>query len=490
VTDQGAPPRAGAERSRPKDEGDRAAHRAGGVVLGGAAAVFVAIGAPVVWRGAPLADDFNNCLAPMELGLGGFLASSWDRLGMVRPARFLEILLTTWVCQTLPFGFAIVVPLLLTLAVALLARNLLRDLGVPAPWPELAAALWLLQPLGTEAALWPAALHVPLGLALALVALRLHHRGVHGWAAAAGLAAALSVEQVILALPLAAWVVAPAAERRRAAATSAGVALAVLTAFAIWPGTDARLEAGVVERVAGLFGDLTFYVAYPAVGVGAHSIPLAVIWALPWSLAALAVGVVVGAAAGRRLPIATRPGRSSLIPQSVAVGVMVLLANAPVVLAVPRQGSPRVFAPTWLILAIALPALAAHVPWRRRSWLGAGAGLFAAGAVLSLALSVTVRLASADFTEQWTQTVAAEVPDEGDVAVCGIRRTVTEPAPRGAFAVHELVYDWAAEHALAYYTGVRASFHLAGELGPGTCPGPDTVDAVFSFDELIAVWRR
>ena len=72
---------------------------------------FVAIAIPVVWRGAPLADDFNNCVAPVELGLGGFIAASWHQLGAIRPARFLEILLTA-ASAALPFGVAIVVPLL------------------------------------------------------------------------------------------------------------------------------------------------------------------------------------------------------------------------------------------------------------------------------------------------------------------------------------------------------------------------------------------
>lgn len=463
------------------------ARRTGHAVLGATVAVFVALGAPVVWRGAPLADDFNNCLAPIEAGLGGFLATSWERLGMVRPARFLEILLTTGVCQTLPFGVAIAVPLALTVAVAFLARGLLRDLGLRAPWPEAAGALWLLQPLGTEAGLWPAALHVPLGLALALGALRLHHRGHHGWAALAALGAALSVEQVILALPLCAWLVTPPAQRRRATATAAGVAVAVLAAFAVWPGTDTRLDAGLTERVAGLVADPAFYVTFPAVGVGAHSIPLGVAWALPWSVGILAAGAVLGVRAARG--VAPGPGldRRQALRGAVTVAAVVALANAPVLLAVPRQGSPRVFAPTWLVLAVAAAVLAARVRWRHPSLLGAVAGLFAAGAVCSLALSVSVRLASADFAEQAAGRVAAAVPDGAEVAVCGIPRTVTEPAPRGAYAVHELVYEWSAEDALAYYTGQRATFHLAGQLWDDRpCPDAADVDAVFTFDELAA----
>lgn len=458
----------------------------GRLVLGGAAAAVVAVAAPVIWRGAPLADDFNNCLAPIEFGLGGFLAQSWDRLGMVRPARFLEIVLTTGVCQTLPFGVAIAVPLALTLVVALLAVGLLRDLGVPGPWPEVAGALWLLQPLGTEIALWPAALHVPLGLALALGALRLHHRGRHGWAAVAGVAAALSAEQVILALPLCAWLVTPRPQRRRAAGTAAGAMAGVLTAFVLWPGADARLDAGLGERLSGLVADPGFYVGFPAVGIGAHSIPLAVQWALPWSLLVLAAVAGLGVLAARWVPSGAGLDGRGFLRGAVAVGAVVALANAPVLLAVPRQGSPRLFAPTWLILTVAAAVLAGRVAWRRTRLLGGLAGLFGAGAILSLALSVSVRLASADFTERSAERIAAAVPDGGDVAVCGVRRTVTEPAPRGAFAVHELVYDWAADDALAYYTGQRATFHLAGDVWQRPCPDAAEVDAVLSFDDLVA----
>ena len=177
---------------------------------------FVAVAVPLVWRGAPLADDFNNCVAPTELGLGGFLAESWRQLGAIRPARFLEILVTGPICASLPFGAAIVVSLLSTLAVAWMARGLLRDLDTPAPWADVGGALWLLQPLGSEAGLWPAALHVPVGLLLALAAVRLYRRGRYGWGAVANLGAALSVEQVIFPLPLAAWLFSPDRHRGKA----------------------------------------------------------------------------------------------------------------------------------------------------------------------------------------------------------------------------------------------------------------------------------
>jgi hypothetical protein len=462
------------------------AERTGRIIFAAAVLVFVAVAAPVIWRGAPLADDFTNCLAPVRLGLGGFLAASWDRLGIVRPARFLEILLTTGVCQTLPFGVAIAVPFVLTLAVAVLARGLLRDLGTPAPWADVGGAFWLLQPLGTEAALWPAALHVPLGLVLALLALRSHIRGHHGRAALAGLGAAMSAEQVILALPLAAWLVSPTQERRRSATVAAGVGFAALVAFALSHGADPRLQTGAAGRIAGLVSDLRFYVGFPAVGLGVHSIPLAVWWARPWSLPILAAGAALGVLAARGLPEGSGLSRHDYVRGIMTVGVLLALVNAPVLLTVPHEGSPRLFAPTWLVLIVSLAAFAARVRWRRPTLLGAGGGVFAAGAVLSLALSVSVRLASADFTERATHLLAARLPDRAEVAVCGVRRTVLTPAPRGAFAIHELLYDWAARDALVYYTGRRATFHLAGDLWERPCPDAGKVDAVVTFDELLA----
>ena len=68
---------------------------------------------------------------------------------------------------------------------------------------------------------------------------------------------------------------------------------------------------------------------------------------------------------------------------------------------------------------------------------------------MSLAFSVSVRLHSAEFTARAASVIAARVPEGGTVAVCGIRRTVVEPAPRGAFAVHDFIYEWAAERAFS-----------------------------------------
>jgi hypothetical protein len=467
-------------------QGDAAAARVGRAVLGVAVALFIAISLPVVWRGAPLADDFNNCVAPHELGLRGFLAASWHQLGAIRPARFLEILVTAPVCRSIPFGVAILVPLLLTLSVAWLARGVLRDLGTPGPWADVGGALWLLQPLGTEAGLWPAALHVPLGLALALLAVRLYRRNRLDWAAVANVAAALCVEQVILPLPFAAWLVARAGQRRRAASVSVIVGAAVVASVLLWPGANPRLRVGVLARIAGLTVNPEFYVAFPAVGLGLHSIPLAIWWGLPWSAVLLMLGALAGSRTGPHLAAATRTvARRDMMRAVLAVIVLAGLANAIVILAVPQQASPRVFAPTWLILAMASAAGASSVRWRRPKVLGAAGGLFAAGAALSLMLSVSVRLRSADFTERAARAIAARVPDGSLVAVCHVRRTVVPLAPRGAFSVHEFVYEWAAERALTYYTGRHARFFLSGDLWDRPCPIVPEVDAVVAFDDLL-----
>ena len=105
--------------------------------------------------------------------------------------------------------------------------------------------------------------------------------------------------------------------------------------------------------------------------------------------------------------------------------------------------------------------------------------------MLSLMLSVSVRLRSADFTARAAAVVAARIPDGGSVALCHVRRTVVQPAPRGAFAVHEFIYEWAAERALRYYTGHHATFYLSGELWDRPCPPLRNVDAVIDFDELL-----
>jgi hypothetical protein len=459
-------------------------------LLLGVAGLFLLVTLPVVVAGQPLADDYHTCLRPTQVGLDGFLGESWRRMGAVRPARFVEIFVIAPLCQQVPYGLVILVPLALTLLVGLLLRGLLRDLGLPPPWPEVGAALWLLHPLGTEAALWPSALHVPLGLALALVALRLYRRGRHAWAAAATVAACLSVE-IVLALPLAAWMASPPEQRRRAAAIATGIALFLVPAYALWPGTDPRSAVALTDRVVAVFSDLGWYVRFPAAGLGLHSIALAIWWAFPTSIAILGLGGWVGGRFGHRLlgdgPAAAPPPRRALLRWAAAAAALVVLVNVPLIVTLPRGHTPRTFTPTWLILAALVPVAASRVQWRRPRLVGTAAGLFAAAALLSLTLSVSVRLETAEFNQAATRYLAGRIGDGGIVAVCGVPRTVVSPAPVGSFALHEFAYDWAAEDAMRYYSGRDADVRLGGPMWGTGCPDRAGADLVVGFDELRRV---
>jgi hypothetical protein len=442
------------------------------------------VSVPVVLRGAPLADDFNNCLAPQDMGLPGFLSESFDRLGVIRPARFVEILLTTGVCQNMPFGVAIAVCLSVTFVVAFLLRRLVSMLGSPAPWPDVAAALWLLQPLGLEAALWPAALHVPIGLAAALGSL-IAHRSRHLWMGVLlGLVAMLSLEQAILALPFAAWLVAPSDVRRRVLIAMIAVAVAVTVAYLLVPGNDPRLSADVTARAQGLFTDIAFLARFPAASIGAESIPLAARWAFPVSVGVLIAGAVGGWRWGARWwPESPSTVRTWNFRSLLAVLLLIVLVNVPVLLSQPRQGSPRIFTPTWLLLCAVAGLWLGRVSWRHRKVVGAVSGLYLSGAVLSLALSAWVRVETAVVVEQVANEVADRTTDGDLVTLCDVPRAVVSPAPRGAFAVQDYLYDWAAEDALFYYSGRRATFRVHPATGDESCPVGDA-SLVVPFDAL------
>ena len=460
---------------------------AGRLLFGTASLALLAVSAPVVLRGAPLADDFNNCLAPQDKGLLGFMSESFERLGLIRPARFVEIALTSGVCQSLPFGVAIAVGLALTFVVALLLRRLLAMLGLRPPWPDVGATVWLLQPLGLEAALWPAALHVPLGLAAALGSL-IACRARRLWVGALlGLAAMLSVEQAILALPLAAWLVSPTDLRRRVAVMLTAVAATVVVAYLLVPGNDPRLSADAATRAQGLINDLGFVVLFPAAGVGAESIPLAVRWAFPLSVGVLIAGAVAGWLWGARAwPAPARPDRSSWswsIRSVMGIAILVVLVNVPVLLSQPRQGSARIFTPTWLVLATVAALWLGQVNWNRRKVYGAVAGVYLGGAALSLSLSSWVRVETADAVERVAHEISERTTDEDLVTLCEVPRAVIEPAPRGAFAVQDYLYDWAAQDALRYYTGRQVTFRIHEADGEHNCPVGDAALAV-PFDVL------
>jgi hypothetical protein len=253
-------------------------------------------------------------------------------------------------------------------------------------------------------------------------------------------------------------------------------------AFLTVAGDDQRLQAGLVERLAGLVEDPGFFVLFPLVGAGAHSIPLAVWWALPWSLLALAAAGALGwqLVSPRNAAVPSR-GRLRLRHVVMALG-LVAAANLPVVLNVTRQGSPRLFTPTWLLLVTLATLAAARTHWPRPRVAGAIIGMAAAGAVLSLTLSASVRLSSAAVVETGARHIASQTSDGDVVALCDVRRTVVEPAPRGAFAVHDFLYDWAAADAIDYYTQRDVDVRVAGS----GCPETSDADLVLGFDELVA----
>jgi hypothetical protein len=449
--------------------------------------LFVAVMLPVVLRGAPLRDDFGLCASPRWNGSAGqVLHQLLPEQGAVRlPGRLLQVAFISGLCGKVPFGLLIVVPLLLTLGVALLLRGLLRDLGLPAPWPEVGAALWLLQPLGTEAAVWPVQLNIALGLCLALVALRAVRRGRLGWAAVATIGACSLLEQTIFALPLAAWLVAPQQQRRRAAIVIGGIVAAVLVMYLLWPGENVRTAVGLADRAGAIVAEPAWYVRFPIIGLGLYSIPMAVGWAFPVSLAVLVGGLAAGAAAGPALLDSRgaqqpRPNRTHAL---VFVALLVLV-NVPLLTTLPHPDSPRTFTPTWLVLA-AVAALAGSRVRRRRPRLAAGvAGLCAAGMLLSLALSVWVRLETADFNEASSRWLAERVPEGGVAAVCGVPRTVVTPAPNGAFALHELNEPTSEEATVLYYTGRNLKIRRVGVYWKGSCPRPPEVDLSVTFSEL------
>jgi hypothetical protein len=126
------------------------------------------------------------------------------------------------------------------------------------------------------------------------------------------------------------------------------------------------------------------------------------------------------------------------------------------------------------------------VRWRRPERLGALAGAFTAGALLSLALSVSVRLETAAFNETAFAWISERVEGPTDVvAICDVRPRVASPAPAGAFSLHELFYDWAPGNAFRWHEGERAEFLLF----EGPCPADVDADVVVDFATLVALPR-
>jgi hypothetical protein len=452
-----------------------------------AGGLLLLIASPVVVQGAPLADDYVSCMRPVNQGgYGRHLEEIWRYSGVVRPAQILEFFVIAGTCRTVPFGLVILVPLTLKFAVALLLYLLLRDLDLRSPWPEIGTAIWLLEPLGTEAALWPSALHVPLGLALALLALRLYRRDRPWWATLAALGACLCVEQVIFALPVAVWLTSSEEQRRRSTAYAGALVSVVLITYATLSGTDPRQAMTLSERLQSALTKGEWYFFFPAAGLGLYSGALGFLWALPYSIAIVIAGALGGATMAPRL----LSGRSVGSPNGrvrarsvILVCILIALINLPLI--VTDVGySARTFTPTWLVLSAAAAAAGARVGWRRPYMLGVFGGTFAAFAVLSLALSVSVRVRTADFDRAAAYWIAGRVPNGGVVAVCDVGRTVVELAPLGAYHLHEFQHEWASW--IQYYTDRRVTVRRSGLRYWGSrCPNLNGADLIVDFPDLV-----
>jgi hypothetical protein len=447
--------------------------------------LFAIIAAPVVIRGGLLADDYVICMRPIHQGYGPYIDSIWHDTGVVRPARFIELFLISRTCKTVPFGLAILVPLALKFGAAALLYGLLRDLRLRAPWPAIGTAMWLLEPVGTEAALWPSALHVLLGLTLTLAALRLYHRGAIAWGGVATLASALSVEQAIFAIPLAVWLLTPPAHRRRATTVAFVTVAIVLLAYSIWPGQNPRQAVSLAQRLHNIYAQPDWYLFFPATGVGVYSGTIAFLWAFPYSMLVVGLGAAAGAWYFPVL-LADHDGqgldRSTLRRGVLSTGALVLLVNLPLI--VTEVGySARTFTPTWLVLSGATVIGAAQVKWKRIRLMGVLSGMFAAFAVLSLVLSVSVRLRTNDFDRAAAWWIAERTHDGDVVAFCNVGRTVVDPAPLGAFhlpALNDGTADW-----IDYYTGRVVSLRRSGlQYWGARCPDLTGADLVVDFPTL------
>jgi hypothetical protein len=452
-----------------------------------AAALLLLVVAPVLIQGGLLGDEFIICLRPVhEGGYGPYLHEIWRDTGVVRPARFIELLLISKTCTRIPYGLVMLVPLSLKVAAAFLLCALLRDLRTPTPWPELGAAMWLLEPVGTEAALWPAALHVLLGLVLALVALRLFGKGSLVWASVASAGAALSVEQVIFALPLAVWLTAPREHRRRATAVASVVMTIIVLAYATWPGANERQAVPLAARWHNVFAKGAWYFFFPASGLGLYSGAIAFLWALPYSVAIVVTGAIGGALLFARLLSGyTTPHLESgaRVRAVLGVGLLIVLVNLPLI--VTEVGySARTFTPTWLVLSGAFAATGAVVAWRRVRVLGALAGTFAAFAALSLALSASVRVQTDTFNRAAANWIADRTKDGAVVAICDVDRTAVNPAPLGAFHLHEFHSEWGLW--IEFYTGRIVEIRRSGQRYWGSrCPDLRGATLVISFPRLV-----
>ena len=453
----------------------------------GSTGLVLLVFAPALVQGGLLADDYVKCLGPIQAGgYGPFLRDIWHDTGVVRPAQIIEVLLISKTCTHLPFGLVMLVPLSLKFAAGLLLWGLLCDLRVRTPWPEVGVAMWLLEPVGTEAALWPSALHVHLGLVCALAALRLYRRGFLVSAAFASAGAALSVEQVIFALPFAVWVTGSREHRRRATAVATVLMAIVIVVYATWPGHNERQALTLGERWHNVVAKGAWYRLLPHQRSGAV-----------FGSARLPVGVSLQHCRGRCWgrewcatvcpSLARSDDATSRLRHRGSDGARCRCADRSRKRSTHRHGSRILGAHVYPDVARAVWRVAgrgASITWRRVRAFGALAGTFAAFAILSLALSVFVRVRTDRFNRAAAEWIAARTVDGSIVAVCDVDRTVVNPAPLGAFHLHELHSEWSSW--IEYHTGRRVQIRRSGQRYWGArCPDLRGATLVISFPRLV-----
>lgn len=270
---------------------------------------------------------------------------------------------------------------------------------------------------------------------------------------------------------------------------SAGAAALILAAYALFPGKSPCLDVSLSGRIRNVFSDLLHYAEMPAVGLGVHSIPSALRWAFPISALVLVLGGVAGFLTAKHLLISFREKLPKLnwTRYLLISAVLVMLVNLPLAIS-QHPDSPRVFTPTWLLLVILVAILGARLKWDRPALWGSLAGVFLAGALLSLALSSFVRVRTSDISKAAFAWIEDRVPSRGVVAVCGVERTMVNPAPTGDFSTHEF-FNFS-DGAFRYYTGKKAEFRRGGEYFQSRCPDLEGVDLVVEFDSLVELDRK
>lgn len=462
----------------------------------GTAFLLCVVAVPVIVGGGPHLDDFARCVVPAQDGWRAYLDLGVDPAGIVRPAKFLEIGLLSVACDQVPFGLLIAVPLALTLLAGLALIGLLSDLDVPAPWPHVGGAAWLLHPLGAEAAWWPAALHIPLGLAFGLLALRAVRR--RRWVATGLLTvgAYLCLEQALFALPLAAALVAHPRDRMRAGAIVGTASVVVIILYGLAPGKESLAEVSLLARMTSLFEDPAWLVRFPAKTIGLPAMAVAA-WAW-WPVTA--VLVPLAAALGRRggpalLPdggagAAAADRGSSPSWQGAVIPLLLLLAlvsllHLPMQSTVPRVESPRAFTPSWLALAAFGAWAASRVRWRRPRPLGALGLVIAALCLQTLAFQAVTRAATARIEAQVGVAIADRTADGDRLALCDVPVTVVEPALRWvSYSQHAYLTEHVTRHAIRYHSGRRLD---AVAIRTDGCPEPaGAADVIIGFDGLVA----